>query len=471
MATTNPGTQEADVLAIFGITGDLARVMTFRSLYRLEARGLLKCPIVGVAVDDWTLDQLGPARAGLHRGDRREAGRKGVPALLGAALIRARRLLGRGDVRARGARQSRARSRPCSTWRSRRSCSARVVQGLKQAGLTDNARIVVEKPFGHDRASARALAAELHQYVDESQMFRIDHFLGKMGFEEILYLRFANTMLEPVWNRNYVDVCADHDGRGLRRRRPRPLLRPGRGAARRGGQPPHAGRGCARRWSRRPGGDPATLKDAQTGAVPGDRRRPIPANYVRGQYDGLSRYDGVAREVHDGDVCCAAARHRQLALVRRAVLHPHRQALAGHPNRGPARIQAPAAPRIRELQRPKTEPNQIVVKLDPSTGHPSHPGRTAGATRRSRQPIMLDMEFADEGGEGATPYEVLLSRGDGRASHALHAAGRRRGDVADHAAPARCAAAGTPYAAGSWGPPKRERAGRGPRRLARSRGS
>ena len=154
-ATPAAGPQPADVLVVFGITGDLAKVMTFRSLYKLERRGLLDCPIVGVAVDDWSVEDLRKrARESIEAGGARGRGR--VRSLRRAAVVRGGRL-----------RATRPRSRVAAAIPDAKSpvfyleippfLFGTVIQGLADAGLTENARVVVEKPFGHDVASAREL--------------------------------------------------------------------------------------------------------------------------------------------------------------------------------------------------------------------------------------------------------------------------------------------------------------------------
>jgi glucose-6-phosphate 1-dehydrogenase len=193
----------AGVLAIFGISGDLAKKMTFRALYRLEAAGKLETPIVGVAIDDWDDEQL-----------RRHA-REAIGATVAEpdedvfARLAARLSYVQGDYADASTFEKVGEAlgdaqHPVFYLEIPPSLFATVVQGLGQAGLTENAHVVIEKPFGHDLASARALNAELCQVLNEDQILRIDHYLGKEPVMDITYLRFANSMLEPVWNREHV---------------------------------------------------------------------------------------------------------------------------------------------------------------------------------------------------------------------------------------------------------------------------
>jgi glucose-6-phosphate 1-dehydrogenase len=202
-AAQNHTDAAADVVAIFGISGDLAKKMTFRALYRLEATDKLVCPIVGVAIDDWDDERL--------RAHAREAIVATVSSPDDEVLDRLCRRLtyvqgdyADADTFARVGQALGEAKRPLFYLEIPPSLFATVVNGLGAAGLTENAHVVIEKPFGHDLASARALNAELCAVLSEDQILRIDHYLGKEPVMDITYLRFANSILEPVWNREHV---------------------------------------------------------------------------------------------------------------------------------------------------------------------------------------------------------------------------------------------------------------------------
>src|SRR5215472_8815206 len=173
-----PATTAADVMVIFGITGDLARKQTFRALYRMERRGELQCLVIGVARSEWSDATLRDhARQAVE-----DSGEKISERVFGRLADRLSMVS--GDYQdpktyQRIAEAVTGRGRPVFYLEIPPALFGRVVEGLAGAGLTKQARVAIEKPFGHDLASARALNAELHRFLAEAQIYRIDHFLGK----------------------------------------------------------------------------------------------------------------------------------------------------------------------------------------------------------------------------------------------------------------------------------------------------
>ena len=193
---------ESDAFVFFGATGDLAYKKIFPALYAMVHRGALTIPIIGMARAGWTLDKLRErARESVQAaGDFEPECFAKLSTLLRyvdgdysdpKTFVELKKALGLA-------------THPIHYLAIPPSLFSSVVQGLAKSGCADHARVIVEKPFGRDLASAQALDRTLHEVFAEPSIFRIDHYLGKEAVQNLLYFRFANTFLEPIWNRNYV---------------------------------------------------------------------------------------------------------------------------------------------------------------------------------------------------------------------------------------------------------------------------
>ncbi len=326
------GTTEPHVIVLFGAGGDLARRKLLPGLLHLFESGLMpEFAVVGTSLEDLGDEGFRDiARRSSRSSAAPPASQQGLDDFVAAAHLCAHGDGAAGPRRGRRGAEERLGGAP------RRlhylsippSAARQVVQEIGEAGLVERARVIMEKPFGTDLATARQLNAVVHEVFAEDQVFRIDHFLGKEAAQNILALRFANGLFEPIWNRSHIDHiqidvpetlgvgtrAAFYEGTGAYRdmvvthllqvlafvaMEPPTALEPARDHARR-----------------------RTRSSARCG-------RSTPRTWCAGSTRATARSTGRRAGLGHGDVRGAALRSRQLALVRGAVLPAHRQAHGG----------------------------------------------------------------------------------------------------------------------------------------------
>jgi glucose-6-phosphate 1-dehydrogenase len=438
----------SELLVIFGITGDLARKMTFRALYRLERRKLLGGAILGVASDDITVEEL-IKRAGEAIRDTGEPFDEAVFGRLGKRLSYLH-----GDVTEAALYTQLAErvgtDRRCLYYLEMPpSLFAPIVENLGRAGLLTHSRVAVEKPFGHDLASARDLNTRLRAVLREDQILRVDHFLGKQPVADLECLRFANTTLAELWDRRsiaeiHITMAEDfgvedrgsfYDAVGaLRDVVQNHLLQVLALVAM---EPPVG-----------PGDDDLNDKKAEVfRAIPAAD----PAHYVRGQYRGYTDVAGVA----DGSQTeTFVALRLEIDNWRWAGVPIFLRAGKALPERvTEVRLFTRRVPPLAFMpHRERAQRNQIVLRIDPDPGLRLQLVAQDDQDTRTWRDVHLDSSFAEDLGDPIRPYERLLyaaMTGDRRLfarEDSIEETWRIVAPLLEHPGPIHA------YQRGSWGP-------------------